>query len=174
MLAYRLHDVSFLWSEMLVTHKNIGATGATGSFPFPLASIASYSLHVTFYENYDMAQTNRRVKQEETLQEKCSVLLKIVERFREVDAEMQAQSIAVLLKVAKHDLPIKMADIAEELGLSQSSVSRNVAYLGDWNRRKVQGHKLLEAYEDPAERRRKLVRLTAKGKRFVNSFTDLI
>ena len=86
---------------------------------------------------------------------------------------MQAQSIAVFLKVAKHPVPIKMAEIAEELGLSQSTVSRNVAYLGDWNRHKTRGHGLLEAYEDPMERRRKLVRLTAKGRRFLKGFVDM-
>lgn len=106
--------------------------------------------------------------------EAASSLLKVVERFREIDGEMQAQAIAVLLKVAKNPLPLKMAEIAEELGLSQSTISRNVAYLGDWNRRKEAGHKLLEAYEDPAERRRKLVRLTAKGKRFVKSLNEII
>ena len=106
--------------------------------------------------------------------EACSQLLKVIERFREIDAEMQAQSIAVLLKVAKHPVPIKMSEIATELGLSQSTVSRNVAYLGDWNRRKEAGHKLLEAYEDPMERRRKLVRLTEKGKRFLKSTYQII
>jgi DNA-binding MarR family transcriptional regulator len=98
----------------------------------------------------------------------------VIERFREIDAEMQAQSIAVLLKVAKHPVPIKMSEIATELGLSQSTVSRNVAFLGDWNRRKEEGHKLLEAFEDPMERRRKLVRLTSKGKRFLKSTNQII
>ena len=106
--------------------------------------------------------------------EAASSLLKVIERFREIDGEMQAQAIAVLLKVAKNPLPLKMAEIAEELGLSQSTISRNVAYLGDWNRRKEAGHKLVEAYEDLAERRRKLVRLTAKGKRFVKSLNEII
>ena len=86
---------------------------------------------------------------------------------------MQAQSMAVLLKVAKHELPLKMAEIAEELGLSQSTVSRNVAYLGDWNRHKQKGHQLVEAYEDPNERRRKLVRLTPKGKRFMTGLANI-
>ena len=106
--------------------------------------------------------------------EAASSLLRIIERFREIDGEMQAQAMAVLLKVAKSPLPLKMADIAEELGLSQSTISRNVAYLGDWNRRREAGHKLVEAYEDPAERRRKLVRLTAKGRRFVKSLNEII
>ena len=106
--------------------------------------------------------------------EAASYLLRIIERFREIDGEMQAQAMAVLMKVAKSPLPLKMHDIAIELGLSQSTISRNVAYLGDWNRRKEAGHKLLEAYEDPAERRRKLVRLTAKGRRFVKSLNEII
>lgn len=106
--------------------------------------------------------------------EAASSLLKIIERFREIDGEMQAQAMAVLMKVAKSPLPLRMHDIAIELGLSQSTISRNVAYLGDWNRRKEAGHKLLEAYEDPAERRRKLVRLTAKGRRFVKSLNEII
>jgi DNA-binding MarR family transcriptional regulator len=101
-------------------------------------------------------------------------ILRLVERFRMVDAEIQAQSMAVLLKVAKHPVPIKMAEIAEELGLSQSTVSRNVAYLGDWNRHKTKGHQMVEAFEDPMERRRKLVRLTAKGKRFIAELTETI
>lgn len=101
-------------------------------------------------------------------------ILRLIERFRMLDSEIQAQSMAVLLKVAKHPVPIKMAEIAEELGLSQSTVSRNVAYLGDWNRHKTKGHELVEAFEDPMERRRKLVRLTAKGKRFVNELTETI
>lgn len=106
--------------------------------------------------------------------EAASSLLRVIERFREIDGEMQAQAMAVLLKVAKSPLPLRMAEIAEELGLSQSTISRNVAYLGDWNRRREAGHKLVEAYEDPAERRRKLVRLTAKGKRFVKSLNEII
>ena len=67
-----------------------------------------------------------------------------------------------------------MAEIAEELGLSQSTVSRNVAYLGDWNRHREKGHQLVEAFEDPSERRRKLVRLTPKGKRFVTSLANIV
>lgn len=107
-------------------------------------------------------------------QQKCGILLTVMERFREIDPEMQAQSIAVLLKVAKHPLPIKMADIALELGLSQSTVSRNVAFLGEWNRHREKGHGFLEAFEDPQERRRKLVKLTAKGARFLTSLSDLV
>ena len=122
--------------------------------------------------NMKAVEINRAV--EVDAQGGADIMLRVVERFREVDSEMQAQSMAVLLKVAKHPVPIKMGEIAEELGLSQSTVSRNVAYLGDWNRHKEKGHQLLEAFEDPMERRRKLVRLTAKGKRFIKSLSEII
>ncbi len=103
-----------------------------------------------------------------------SMLLKAIEQMRGIDPEIQAQTIAVFLVVAKSPLPIKMQDIGKELGLAQSSVSRNVAYLGDWSRHKEKGHGLIEAYEDPMERRRKLVKLTKKGERFATSLYETI
>ena len=95
--------------------------------------------------------------------------LKIIEHFRLLDSEMQAQCIATFLYVASSGLPLKMQDIADNLGLAQSSISRNVANLSDWTRHHKKGHGLLEAYEDPMERRRKLVKLTTKGKKFAKS-----
>jgi DNA-binding MarR family transcriptional regulator len=114
------------------------------------------------------------VARETERQETLSQILRVIERFRELDSEIQTQTVAVFLAVAKHPLPLKMQDIAEELGLAQSSVSRNVAWLGSWSRHKQKGQELLEAYEDPMERRRKLVRLTAKGKRFAKSLSDIL
>ena len=93
-------------------------------------------------------------------------LLRVIEMFRDIDPEIQAQSVAVFLTVANHPHPMKMADIGNRLSLAHSSVSRNVAYLGSVNRHHKKGHGLLDAYEDPTERRRKLVKLTAKGQRF--------
>ena len=107
-------------------------------------------------------------------QEVLSQILQVIERFRELDSEIQTQTVAVFLTVAKHPVPIKMQDIADDLGLAQSSVSRNVAWLGSWSRHHKKGQELVEAYEDPTERRRKLVRLTAKGTRFAKSLSDLI
>jgi DNA-binding MarR family transcriptional regulator len=107
-------------------------------------------------------------------QEALSQILKVIEKFRDLDPEIQTQTVAVFLVVAKNPKPIKMQDIANELGLAQSSVSRNVAWLGSWSRHRKKGQELLEAYEDPMERRRKLVRLTAKGSRFAKSLSALI
>ena len=121
-----------------------------------------------------MKKLKPEVARETERQENLSQILKVIERFRELDAEVQTQTVAVFLVVAKHPVPMKMQDIANELGLAQSSVSRNVGWLGSWSRHHKKGQELLEAYEDPMERRRKLVRLTAKGTRFAKSLSDLI
>jgi len=91
-----------------------------------------------------------------------------------MDAEMQTQAVAVFLCVAKSPMPIRMSAVAEEIGLAQSSISRNVALLSEWTRHQVKGQGLLEAYEDPMERRRKLVRLTKKGEKFAKSISELL
>lgn len=96
-------------------------------------------------------------------------ILLAVSKMRKVDAEMPAQAMATLLSVANTDRPIRMTEIAEQLQVSQPTVSRNVAYFSATNRHKRKGHEMLEAYPDPEEHRRKLVKLTAKGRRFIKS-----
>lgn len=109
-----------------------------------------------------------------TMSKRLRKQLRLIERFRELDAEMQAQTVAIFLYIANSPVPVKMQDIADDLGLAQSSVSRNVAALSDWTRHRKKGHNLVEAFEDPMERRRKLVRLTTKGKRFTTSLLDIL
>ena len=99
-------------------------------------------------------------------------LLKIIEEMRKFDTQIEAQAIAVFFYVAVNGGKegVSMQTISEELDIAQSSVSRNVYKLGDINRHKKIGIGLLEAFEDPMERRRKLVRLTSKGKRVHSTF----
>ena len=69
--------------------------------------------------------------------------------------------------------PIPQASIRERTGLAESSVSRNVAMLSIGATASNPGPKLLESYEDPEYRRRKLVKLTAAGKRFVEALETI-
>ena len=105
-------------------------------------------------------------------------LLKVIEEMRKFDNQIEAQAIAVFFFVAtkagKTNSGVAMQTISEELDLAQSSVSRNCYKLADVNRHKKTGIGLLETFEDPMERRRKLVRLTAKGKRVYNTLLEWV
>lgn len=98
---------------------------------------------------------------------------KFLEEFRKIDPEMPMQMAATFVLVAL--LPgITMKELAERLGISQASCSRNVAALSKVHRLNKPGHDLVYAEEDPAERRRKIVRLTSKGTRVEESLKSLI
>lgn len=89
-------------------------------------------------------------------------LVSFVEEFRKIDPEMQAQQILLFLHVAGKS-GISMKELASLTGLAPSSVSRNVAALSNLHRKGHPGHDLMVAYEDPDDRRNKLVKLTYKG-----------
>ena len=98
------------------------------------------------------------------------MLFRQVETFRTIDPEIQAQAMSTLLVVAIADPePITMRDIGIRTGTAQSSVSRNVAMLGKIHRKGQSGHGLVDSYEDPMNRRVKLVKLTPKGTRFIHT-----
>ena len=58
---------------------------------------------------------------------------------------------------------LSIRDLSERLGIAQSSASRNVAALSEWHSFRKPGHDLIQANEDPRERRRKIVTLTRNG-----------
>ena len=96
-----------------------------------------------------------------------------ISKFRTLSNEIQAQTIQTFLYVAmseKREIP--MSELADALGLSQASVSRNVSFYSKINRHRVKGVGLLGSREDPKERRKKLVYLTNKGNMFFNNLED--
>ena len=64
-----------------------------------------------------------------------------------------------------------MQELAQRADLAQSSISRNVAALGKWHRLQKPGLNLVETFEDPRDRRRKPVYLTAKGRNVIHKIT---
>jgi len=102
-------------------------------------------------------------------------LLKIIEEMRKFDSHMESQTIAVFFYVSLYGDKdgVSMQTISTKLGIAQSSVSRNCYKLSDKTRGGL-GIGLLQAFEDPDERRRKLVRLTAKGRRVFSTLSDLV
>ena len=88
----------------------------------------------------------------------------VVATLREAGELMPIQMAhAFLLIMARPG--ITMSQLAELAGISQSSCSRNVAALGKWHRLNKPGYGLVEAVEDPTERRRKAMFLTPKGRK---------
>ena len=90
-----------------------------------------------------------------------------IDILREVDPELQAQTLATLIEVARHPDGIKMQELAARVNISQSSVSRNISAMSHTHRVGKPGYNLVIAFEDPTERRRKIVRLTPNGQRLV-------
>lgn len=70
--------------------------------------------------------------------------------------------ISVFLVVAEEG-PCTLRVIEDRLSLSNSAVSRTIAALGQINRKGQPGFDLITVEKDPAEGRRFLVMLTAKG-----------
>tara|TARA_S200002703_G_scaffold158622_2_gene169511 strand:- start:6286 stop:6636 length:351 start_codon:yes stop_codon:yes gene_type:complete len=108
------------------------------------------------------------------LKNKSLLTLQIINHFRILDKEMASQTMAVYLAVASHGGEgVSMATVKDDLGIAQSSASRNINLLCKTSRHMKPGHNLLETYEDPMERRRKLCRLSPRGKLFLEQLSDL-
>lgn len=89
--------------------------------------------------------------------------------------EIQAQTLRVLLYVAErspNEVPLR--EIEQNLSLNQTTTSRNVGYLAKGNIRVEQGLKLLDAFEDPLYRRRKLCKITKRGADTVNKVLSIL
>ena len=109
----------------------------------------------------------------ETSKKQLRQAIKLIELFREQQRDIHPQAALCFLYVAYHG-EIYQTELADILEISQASVSRNVALLSRWNRYRESGPDLLENYEDQFERRRKLVRLTVKGKALAKQIIDII
>lgn len=100
-------------------------------------------------------------------------LFKAIEEFRRFDAEIPTQTVNTFLYVATHE-GCTMKDVADALGVAQSTMSRNVATLDRINRHHQPGLDLVRAVEDPAERRRKIISLTPKGRQLTARLNELV
>lgn len=100
-------------------------------------------------------------------------LARCISEIRELHPEIQAQTFHVLLEVAIQP-GITMSQLLKKTSLSQSSCSRNVSLLADTDRHGNPGLGLVEAKEDPIERRRKIVTLTLKGQELIALLADIV
>lgn len=70
---------------------------------------------------------------------------------------------------------ILQKELQDLIGVERSAMSRNVAILSKHGYRKgVPGHELIVATEDIEDRKRKVLHLTPKGRRLMNSIVALM
>ncbi|HWK44092.1 MAG TPA: MarR family transcriptional regulator [Stellaceae bacterium] len=100
-------------------------------------------------------------------------VIHLFEAFRALDPDMPIQYALSFLTLARNE-GLSMGELAQRLGIAQSSASRNVAALSKWHSFGKAGHDLVEAREDPRERRRKLIRLTPAGRQLVASLSAIV
>jgi DNA-binding MarR family transcriptional regulator len=98
---------------------------------------------------------------------------KMIVEFRKLDDVMPTQAAEMFLLIALE--PGKRVSVyGEELGVAQSTASRNVQYLSDLHWKKRPGLGLVETTPDTFDARMKLVRLTAKGRRVAQALVDIM
>lgn len=95
-----------------------------------------------------------------------STSARFVRVLRTISPDMPMQQAEVLIAIANKP-GLTMTGLATLTGLSQSSISRNIAAMSKFHRLGKPGLDLVEAVTDPRETRRRLVYLTAKGKMYV-------
>jgi len=105
--------------------------------------------------------------------DEIATVVRVLEEFRRFDPDMPIQYALSFLTIAQHE-GLSMGDLAQRLGIAQSSASRNIAALSRWHSFGKNGHDLVEAREDPRERRRKIVSLTPRGRHLVTTLRALI
>lgn len=96
-------------------------------------------------------------------------MVAVIEEFRKLNPEMQAQTLLTFCAVASREGEVSMKDVEHLTGMTTSSTSRNVAALGALHRKGQPGMDLVLAFENPMNRRMKLLKLTPKGRRVAES-----
>lgn len=95
-----------------------------------------------------------------------STLTTIAEYLGQVDIPMQ--QLLTFAHVAEKG-EVSMQELCQLTGVGISSVSRNVARLGNGPKPSEPGYGLLRAEEDPHFRKQKLVTLTPRGQELLNA-----
>lgn len=94
--------------------------------------------------------------------------IKFIQGVVRIEPEMPLQQIHCLLIIAKEPEGMSLTDIAQKVGIGLATASRYISALGKQNRHHKEGLLLVESFEDPMERRKKIIRLTSKGRAAIN------
>jgi len=105
--------------------------------------------------------------------DEVTTVVQVLEAFRKLDPDLPIQYALSFMTIAQSE-GISIGELAERLGIAQSSASRNVAALSRWHSFGKAGLDLVQAQEDPRERRRKIVTLTDTGRAFLDGLRVIV
>lgn len=97
----------------------------------------------------------------------------IIVELRKVSADMPMQQLDLYLRIVQRP-GIGMDELAPLLGISQSSVSRNVAALSKFHRLGKPGLDLVEVRLDPRDSRRREIWLSPLGKKLADRLSKML
>jgi DNA-binding MarR family transcriptional regulator len=96
-----------------------------------------------------------------------------IDEFRSLDKDIPGQAVVTFLVVAQKP-GISSKELLQRIGVSQASISRNLALLGEWDRHGNPGLQLVDLIEDPVDRRNKIAFLTPRGKALVGKIANIM
>lgn len=91
--------------------------------------------------------------------------LGIFQEFRNLQPTMPIKTASIFTYIAANP-GISMCELCEKTHIKQSTCSRTVAVLSEWEKYEVPGFGLVWTEDDPKERRKKLIHLTDMGEEF--------
>nr|DAU76316.1 MAG TPA: Transcriptional regulator [Caudoviricetes sp.] len=101
-----------------------------------------------------------------------------LQRFAQYDLKMQLSTALTLLYVARfQDEPdgVTTGDLTKWLGMTPAASSRNTYYWGEGTPDMPHsGYRLVDVVVDPIDRRKRLLRLTARGEAFVRQLKETL
>ena len=93
--------------------------------------------------------------------------LGLVNNLRSISGDMPMAQAYCLLLIAQYE-GLSLKDLAHRADIGMASASRYVSSFSKVGPRGEPGLGLVESFEDPMERRKKIIRLTARGRTVVN------
>lgn len=95
----------------------------------------------------------------------------LFQAFRALDPTMPLQLAYTFILCATYEGE-SVGEIARRAGFAVSTTSRHILDLGEFDRMKKPGYKLVETRIDPMELRRKTIHLTPKGRALLNQLIN--
>ncbi|MCD6005080.1 MarR family winged helix-turn-helix transcriptional regulator [Halomonas sp. IOP_6] len=97
----------------------------------------------------------------------------IVEEFRKLESDLPVK-VAYLFAYIAANPGISISELQKQTNIEQSTCSRSVAVLSEWQTAEKPGLGLVWTEEDPEERRRKLAYLTEKGEKLAATLANML